>query len=395
MMPEAGGDYVYLRRAYGRAVGFYSAGWHSRFFAPARRPRSAVGLAIFMNVALNGALRQWQHRRPVPRAASAGRRLDPGRARDHLDRGAHQLRLGIDRGPHRAAGDDRQGRAGARASASARSYSRPATGGISRAPAGRSCGGFFIARGGVAGFGAAMLGALWAYDGWNNVAPLAERFAIRSATCRAPSSGARWSSPRSIVRERQRITTRCRPWRSPTCRRARRWRPRSSSDSSARGSVLDRGGAHDLLVRIAARERAFQFAHTVCDGARGLFFRGLAKLSPRSNVPVRAMVAQGAWASPLAVSGTYDTLTDSVVFASWLFYGLTAGALFVFRRTMPDAPRAYRALGYPVVPGLFLLVTAALLVNTFVAAPRQALQGVALLLLGLPFYWYWSRRAEL
>ena len=92
----------------------------------------------------------------------------------------------------------------------------------------------------------------------------------------------------------------------------------------------------------------------------GLFFSGLAKLSPRSNVPVRAMLAQAAWGSLLAVSGTYDTLTDSVIFASWLFYGLSAASLFVFRRTMPDAPRPYRALGYPVVPALFLLVTAAL-----------------------------------
>ena len=88
-------------------------------------------------------------------------------------------------------------------------------------------------------------------------------------------------------------------------------------------------------------------------------------------------------------------MTDSVVFASWLFYGLTAGALFVFRRTMPDAPRAYRASGYPLVPLVFLIATAALLVNTFVATPRQALQGVAMLVIGLPFYWYWSRRAEL
>jgi APA family basic amino acid/polyamine antiporter len=126
----------------------------------------------------------------------------------------------------------------------------------------------------------------------------------------------------------------------------------------------------------------------------GLFFRGLAKLSPRSNVPVRALIAQGAWASVLALSGTYDTLTDSVMFASWLFYGLAAGSLFVFRRTLPNAPRAYRATGYPVIPLAFLLVTAALLVNTFVATPRQALQGVAMLLAGLPFYWYWSRRSR-
>jgi APA family basic amino acid/polyamine antiporter len=126
----------------------------------------------------------------------------------------------------------------------------------------------------------------------------------------------------------------------------------------------------------------------------GLFFRGLAKLSPRSNVPVRALMAQGAWGSLLAISGTYDALTDSVIFASWLFYGLAAGALFVFRRSMADVPRAFRAPGYPVIPIIFVLATAALLVNTFIATPRQALQGVLMLLLGLPFYWYWSRGAR-
>jgi len=127
----------------------------------------------------------------------------------------------------------------------------------------------------------------------------------------------------------------------------------------------------------------------------GLFFRTLARLSPRSNVPVRAILAQAAWASVLALSGSYDTLTDSVIFASWLFYGLVTASLFVFRKTMPDALRPYRALGYPVVPMIFLLVTAALLINTFVASPREALRGVALLGAGLPFYWYWARRSRL
>jgi basic amino acid/polyamine antiporter, APA family len=124
----------------------------------------------------------------------------------------------------------------------------------------------------------------------------------------------------------------------------------------------------------------------------GLFFRALAHLSPRSNVPARAIVAQAAWGSVLALSGSYDALTDSVVFASWMFYGLSTGSLFIFRRTMPDAHRPYRALGYPVVPVIFLLVTAALLINTFVAAPNEALKGVAVLLAGLPLYWYWSRK---
>lgn len=123
----------------------------------------------------------------------------------------------------------------------------------------------------------------------------------------------------------------------------------------------------------------------------GLFFRGLARLSARSSVPVRALLAQGTWASVLAISGTYDTLTDSAMFASWLFYGLVAGTLFVFRRTLKDTPRAYRAPGYPLIPAAFLLATVALLINTFIATPRQAMQGVATLVIGLPFYWYWTR----
>jgi APA family basic amino acid/polyamine antiporter len=127
----------------------------------------------------------------------------------------------------------------------------------------------------------------------------------------------------------------------------------------------------------------------------GLFFQSLARLSPRSNVPVRAILAQAAWASVLALSGSYDALTDSVIFASWLFYGLVTASLFVFRKTMPDAARPYRAWGYPVVPVIFLLVTAALLVNTFVASPREALRGAALLGAGLPLYWYWARRSRM
>jgi APA family basic amino acid/polyamine antiporter len=125
----------------------------------------------------------------------------------------------------------------------------------------------------------------------------------------------------------------------------------------------------------------------------GLFFRALGSLSPRSNVPARAIVAQAAWASVLAVSGSYDTLTDSVIFASWLFYGSVAASVFVFRVKQPDVPRPYRAFGYPVIPALFVAVTGFLLINTFIATPRQALEGVVLLIAGLPFYAYWSRRA--
>ncbi|HKP71312.1 MAG TPA: APC family permease, partial [Pyrinomonadaceae bacterium] len=122
-----------------------------------------------------------------------------------------------------------------------------------------------------------------------------------------------------------------------------------------------------------------------------LFFQNLARLSPKTRVPIGALVLQGIWAGILTLSGSFDTLTDYVIFGSWIFYGLVTASVFLFRRRMPHAERPYRAWGYPVVPVLFLLVTAFLLVNTLMTAPTQALAGLGLILLGLPVYWYWSR----
>ncbi|HEX8387002.1 MAG TPA: amino acid permease, partial [Rubricoccaceae bacterium] len=126
--------------------------------------------------------------------------------------------------------------------------------------------------------------------------------------------------------------------------------------------------------------------------ADGLLPRRLGALSA-SGVPTRSVWMQGIWASVLALSGTFDTLTDYVVFGSWIFYGLTISAVFVLRRSMPEAERPYRTWGYPVVPILFLLVTGFLLVNTLITTPVQAFLGLGLIALGLPVYAYFNRRA--
>ncbi len=124
----------------------------------------------------------------------------------------------------------------------------------------------------------------------------------------------------------------------------------------------------------------------------GLFFRKLANVAPGIRVPRNALIAQGVWAGILALSGSYDVLTDYVIFASWLLYGLTAASVFVFRRRFPDVQRPYRTWGYPVVPAVFLLVTAALLLNTLRTGRDQALAGLVLMAFGLPFYLFWSMR---
>jgi APA family basic amino acid/polyamine antiporter len=249
------------------------------------------------------------------------------------------------------------------------------------------------ARGGIAGFGAAMLGALWAYDGWNNVAPLAGE--IRNPQRNLPRA---FIGGMLVVGALYLFVNVAYYYALTPLEIA--GVPVSSSVAT---EVLKRflGPIAVSLTAVALMVSSFGSLHSsVLANSRipfamardGLFFRGLAKLSPRSKVPVRAILAQAAWGSVLALSGSYDALTDSVVFVAWAFYGLSIASLFIFRRTMPDATRPYRALGYPVVPMIFLLVTVALLVNTFVAAPRQALQGVAVLFAGLPFYWWWSRR---
>ena len=102
-------------------------------------------------------------------------------------------------------------------------------------------------------------------------------------------------------------------------------------------------------------------------------------------------MVQGVWACLLAISGSFDTLTDYVIFGSWIFYAFVTASVFVFRKKYPDAERPYKAFGYPVVPLLFLLVAGWLLVNTMMSSPKQSFIGIFLILLGLPVYYYLTK----
>jgi APA family basic amino acid/polyamine antiporter len=126
----------------------------------------------------------------------------------------------------------------------------------------------------------------------------------------------------------------------------------------------------------------------------GVFVGALAHLSSRTRVPVRALVAQAIWSSVLVLSGSYDVITDYAIFAVLIFVALATASVFVFRRRLPDLPRAYRTWGYPVVPVLFLLVAVWILINTLMTTPGRAVAGLGLMAAGLPFYWYWTRAAE-
>jgi APA family basic amino acid/polyamine antiporter len=124
----------------------------------------------------------------------------------------------------------------------------------------------------------------------------------------------------------------------------------------------------------------------------GLFFRSVGTLSESTRVPVLAIAVQAVWASILAMSGTYDQLTDYVVFATWLFFGLVTSSLFVLRRKMPNAPRPFRVPWYPLLPGLFIVVTAWLVLTSLYTRPVESATGLILIALGFPLYFYFRLR---
>lgn len=124
----------------------------------------------------------------------------------------------------------------------------------------------------------------------------------------------------------------------------------------------------------------------------GLFFKGVARLN-KKQAPVNSLWVQGVWACILVLSGTFDQLTDMIIFAVFIFYGATTLGVFILRKKMPDAPRSYKVWGYPVVPAIVVIFCALLVVNTVFSRPREAAIGAALMLTGVPFY-YWFKRSN-
>jgi basic amino acid/polyamine antiporter, APA family len=127
--------------------------------------------------------------------------------------------------------------------------------------------------------------------------------------------------------------------------------------------------------------------------ADGLFFRSLARLSPRFHAPTAAILLQGALAAAYALTKTYDRLLSYAVFADWIFFAFTGIALIIFRRKLPAAPRPFPTPGYPWVPILFTLAGAGIVINIFFTDTANALMGVAIFALGVPVYFLWRRRS--
>ncbi len=129
----------------------------------------------------------------------------------------------------------------------------------------------------------------------------------------------------------------------------------------------------------------------------GVFFRRMAEVHPKWRTPAFSLIGQSVWAAVLTVSGRYDQLYTYVIYGMVLSYTLTVVGMFILRWRRPDIPRPYRCTGYPILPGLYVLIGAAWTLNTIITRPTEAFWGTFIVLLGVPGYLYWkwaSRKAQ-
>jgi APA family basic amino acid/polyamine antiporter len=394
MMPRAAGEYGIMRDAYGRPSGFIY-GWTQFLIArTASAAALAVGFAIFLNDLLEGALRHeyFQYTLPGGHVLSFGRlqlvalstiiittlincaavRVSGGVA-SFLTGMKIVLLLGVGFG--------------------AFFYSGGNWGHLGLANSGGACEGVAITTGGLAGFAAAMIGALWAYDGWNNITFLAGEVKNPGRNLPLALIGGGLVVMGLYLFVNLSYFHVLTPTQIASV----------PASSSVAAEVVRRllGSLAVTFMAAAMMTSSFGALHaSILATARipyalakdGLIVKSLAYVSPRTHVPIRALVVQCIWACVVALSGSYDTLTDYAIFALTLFYIMVAASIFIFRRRQPDAERPYRTWGYPVVPILFLIGSTFLILMTIINSPRQSAIGLVLILLGIPVYWLLQSR---
>ncbi len=244
--------------------------------------------------------------------------------------------------------------------------------------------------GGAAGFFAALVGALWAYDGWNNVSMV-------SSEIKHPQR----SLPLALIAGTAGVIL-----IYLLANLAYFYvLPASAAAASNRiaADMMRRifGDAGAGAVSVAAMVSIFAALNgSILSGSRvpyamardGLFFRPVARVHPVFHTPGVSILALSAWSALLVLSGRYEDLYTYVIFASWILYGMTAFSVLVLRWKRPEMPRPYRTAGYPWLPVLFVLGAACVVFFTLRGRPRESLLGLGLIVLGLPFYFFWKRR---
>ena len=244
----------------------------------------------------------------------------------------------------------------------------------------------------AAAFLAALAAALWAYDGWEDLNLVGSEVADPQK-----------NFPRALLGGVSLVAVIYLLF-SAACLRVLPF------EAVAKSSHI----ASDVVERVAGHGAAYWMTlamvisaigslnSSVLSGARvpyamardGLFFKIADGIHPKFLTPARALIFQGVLASLMALSGTFEELTNLFIFAGWIFYGLAVLALFRLRKTEPGMPRPYRCWGYPWVPGIFVAGALALTVSILFQRPGRSSLGLLLILAGLPFYKWWAARLK-
>lgn len=398
MRPHAGAEYVITKDAYGRVWGFLN-GW-SQFLISrtASAAALAVGFAIFMNELMGGRLKSepfYTFTMPL-----LGNEVELGSltiialitlavttlincaavsVSGHVASIITFLKVALVLGVGILAFFYQDGSLSHFGMASA----APCDGEVTTGNAG-----FFLA------FSAAMVGALWAYDGWNNVSYMAGE--VKDPHRNLPL--ALIASMLIIIVLYVIVNVSYYYVMTPTDVAS----VDANASSVAAESIRRVLGplAVTLMAAVMMLSSWGSLQSSILGTARipyamardGVFFESLARVSQNTRVPVISLIVQGIWAGVLTLSGSFDQLTDLAIFAFWLFYGLVAAAVFVFRWREPNAERPYRTWGYPVVPALFVLTTIYLIGTTIYNYPARSLAGLVIIALGLPVYFYFSSK---
>lgn len=368
MMPQAGGQYVYLREAYGSLVSFL-CGW--TFFMAAQSGGSsvlAVGFAQYLGEFL--PLTLWQQR------AAAAASIAVLTAINYLgvkEGGRLQsLLTGL--------------KVGAIVALIVLGYVL-----VSGLPPSGSSLPVHTGSGFVASFGVAMVAVLWAYEGWNTCT-------FAASEVKKPERNV----PLALILGTAAVVVLYLGLNLVYYRVLHLPEVAQSTRVGADAAVRIFGHTGSLFVSlliiistlgslngsILAAPRVYYAM-----AKDGLFFRWCAAVHPRFHTPHLALVLQGLCAILIVALGNYEQLFTYVIFAGWVFYALTGFAVIILRRKRPDLPRPYRVLGYPFVPIVFVLTSAWFIVNTLVEKPIESGIGCLIVALGVPVYLVWKRRA--
>jgi APA family basic amino acid/polyamine antiporter len=240
--------------------------------------------------------------------------------------------------------------------------------------------------GGAGAFGVAMISALWAFDGWNNLPMAAGE--VRNPGRNLPIAlvggtllvlaiyglanvGYFYALPFGSVLDPGDL--------SVAARAAETFMGPGGVVFLSAAFVISALGAMNGSVLTGARVPYAMAQERLLPAFVG-------KLSSKSQVPVSSLLLQGGWASVLALSGTFETLTDWVIFSSWIFYGLCGFAVIRLRKTEPGLKRPYRVPFFPVLPWMFCALSLALLVNSLIELPKQSIFGILFIAAGIPVY---------